>query len=53
MALKERLPIACRRIVWLDPLLRYDRFVPAHNLASLEQLARLPARPSRAEKVRH
>ena len=63
MALKERLAIACRRIMWLNPLLRYDRFepratgiramlphvdrvVPAHNLASLEQLTRLPADPS-------
>lgn len=63
----ERLHKSCRRLVWLNPLLRYqgfepkaagirtmlphvDRFVPAHNLDSLEQLTRLladdaPARP--------
>jgi hypothetical protein len=58
----ERLRKSCRRLVWLNPLLRYDafepkaagirallphvdRFVPAHNLASLEQLARLLAQP--------
>jgi len=52
----ERLHKSCRRLVWLNPLLRYDafepraagiramlphvdRFVPAHNLASLEALA--------------
>lgn len=54
----ERLHKSCRRLVWLNPLLRYagfepraagiramlphvDHFVPAHSLASLEQLARL------------
>jgi uncharacterized protein with von Willebrand factor type A (vWA) domain len=54
----ERLHKSCRRLVWLNPLLRYDafepraagiramlphvdRFVPAHNLASLEALAGL------------
>ena len=61
----ERLPKSCRRLVWLNPLLRYDgfepkaagiramlphvdRFVPAHNLESLEQLsasARPPTQP--------
>ena len=63
----ERLHKSCRRLVWLNPLLRWqgfepkaagirtmlphvDRFVPAHNLESLEQLTRLlasdtPARP--------
>ncbi len=52
----ERLHKSCRRLVWLNPLLRFDafepkaggikamlphvdRFLPAHNLASLEQLA--------------
>lgn len=52
----ERLAKSCRRLVWLNPLLRYaafepkaggiramrphvDLFLPAHNLASLEQLA--------------
>lgn len=61
----ERLAMACRRVVWLNPLLRYarfepraagiramlphvERFVPAHNLASLAQLARLLADPSHA-----
>ena len=54
----ERLHKSCRRLVWLNPLLRYagfepkaagiramlphvDHFVPAHNLASLEQLSQL------------
>ena len=54
----ERLSKSCRRLVWLNPLLRYagfeakaagiralrphvDLFLPAHNLASLEQLAAL------------
>lgn len=52
----ERLHKSCRRLVWLNPLLRFerfepraggikamlphvDRFLPAHNIASLEQLA--------------
>jgi len=52
----ERLHKSCRRLVWLNPLLRYDRFepkaggikamlphvdrfLPAHNIDSLEQLA--------------
>ncbi|URI10323.1 VWA domain-containing protein [Aquincola tertiaricarbonis] len=56
----ERLHKSCRRLVWLNPLLRWqgfepkaagirtmlphvDRFVPAHNLDSLEQLTRLLA----------
>jgi uncharacterized protein with von Willebrand factor type A (vWA) domain len=58
----ERLHKSCRRLVWLNPLLRYDRFepraagiramlphvdafLPAHNLESLEQLARVLAQP--------
>jgi uncharacterized protein with von Willebrand factor type A (vWA) domain len=53
----ERLAKSCRRLVWLNPLLRYadfearpagiramlpwvDDFLPVHNLASLEALAR-------------
>ena len=53
----ERLAKSCRRLVWLNPLLRYadfearpagiramlpwvDDFLPVHNLASLEGLAR-------------
>ena len=53
----ERLAKSCRRLVWLNPLLRYadfearpagiramlpwvDDFLPVHNLASLESLAR-------------
>jgi len=56
----ERLAKSCRRLVWLNPLLRYaafepkaagiramrphvDLFLSAHNLASLEQLARVLA----------
>jgi uncharacterized protein len=52
----ERLHKSCRRLVWLNPLLRFDRFepraggikamlphvdrfLPAHNIASLQQLA--------------
>ena len=56
----ERLHKSCRRLVWLNPLLRFeafepraagikamlphvDRFLPAHNLESLESLARVLA----------
>ena len=56
----ERLAKSCRKLVWLNPLLRYqgfepraagiramlphvDRFVPAHNLESLEALAHVLA----------
>ena len=56
----ERLHKSCRRLVWLNPLLRFDKFepraagikamlpnvdlfLPAHNLQSLEQLARVLA----------
>jgi hypothetical protein len=56
----ERLKKSCRRLVWLNPLLRFDAFepraggikamlpfvdlfLPAHNLESLEQLARVLA----------
>lgn len=61
----ERLRKSCRRVVWLNPLLRYDRFepkaagiramlpqvdefLPAHNLESLEQLARVLATDAHA-----
>ena len=56
----ERLHKSCRRLIWLNPLLRFDafepraggvramlphvdRFLPAHNLESLEQLAKVLA----------
>ena len=58
----ERLDKSCRRLMWLNPLLRFegfepraagiramlphvDRFLPAHNLDSLEQLVRLLGSP--------
>jgi uncharacterized protein with von Willebrand factor type A (vWA) domain len=54
----ERLAKSCRRLIWLNPLLRFDRFqpkaagiramlphvdrfLPVHNLDSLEELVRL------------
>ena len=54
----RRLRLSCRRLLWLNPLLRFEGFepraagirallpevsrhLPAHNLASLEDLARL------------
>jgi uncharacterized protein with von Willebrand factor type A (vWA) domain len=54
----ERLHKSCRKLVWLNPLLRFDQFqpraagikamlpnvdafLPAHNLQSLEELARV------------
>jgi uncharacterized protein with von Willebrand factor type A (vWA) domain len=67
----ERLHKSCRRLIWLNPLLRYDgfepkswgirallphvdEFRPAHDLASLEDLAQALARPSpsRAQEYR-
>ena len=71
----ERLHKSCRRLVWLNPLLRFDafepkaggikamlphvdRFLPSHNLASLEALARVlagldqPAAASRTKSSR-
>jgi uncharacterized protein with von Willebrand factor type A (vWA) domain len=56
----ERLSKSCRRLIWLNPLLRYDafeakpagiqamlpwvdEFLPAHNVESLEDLARVLA----------
>ena len=61
----ERLHKSCRRLLWLNPLLRYagfepraagiramlphvDRFMPAHNLDTLEQLAEVLADTSSA-----
>jgi uncharacterized protein with von Willebrand factor type A (vWA) domain len=61
----ERLHKSCRRLVWLNPLLRFDAFqpraagiramlphvdlfLPAHNLESLEGLARVLAGESAA-----
>ena len=58
----DRLHKSCRRLIWLNPLLRFDRFepraggikamlphvdrfMPVHNLASLEQLVQVLARP--------
>ena len=65
----ERLHKSCRRLVWLNPLLRFaafqpkaagiramlphvDLFLPAHNLDSLEQLARVLAGSGRDEAPR-
>jgi uncharacterized protein with von Willebrand factor type A (vWA) domain len=59
----DRLHKSCRRLIWLNPLLRFDgfepkaggikamlphvdRFLPVHNLESLEQLARVLAGPA-------
>ena len=56
----ERLHKSCRKLIWLNPLLRFDqfqpraagikamlphvdRFLPAHNLQSLKELARVLA----------
>jgi uncharacterized protein with von Willebrand factor type A (vWA) domain len=58
----ERLAKSCRRLIWLNPLLRFekfqpkaagiramlphvDRFLPVHNLDSLEDLVRLLGSP--------
>jgi uncharacterized protein with von Willebrand factor type A (vWA) domain len=58
----ERLRKSCRRLIWLNPLLRFerfqpraagiramlphvDRFLPVHNLESLEQLVQLLGNP--------
>lgn len=62
----DRLHKSCRRLIWLNPLLRFDRFepraggiramlphvdrfMPVHNLASLEQLVAVLAQPLRAD----
>jgi len=64
----ERLHKSCRRLIWLNPLLRFDgfepkaggikamlphvdRFLPAHNLDSLEQLAAVLAGHDRPGRV--
>ena len=64
----ERLHKSCRRLVWLNPLLRYDAFqpraagiqamlphvdlfLPAHNMESLESLARVLAGETIREPV--
>ena len=58
----ERVRKSCRRLIWLNPLLRYegfearpagiramlpyvDAFLPAHNIASLVDLAKVLAKP--------
>ena len=58
----ERLHLSARRVIWLNPLLRWDGFAPkargirailphvdsfraCHNIASLEELAGILARP--------
>jgi uncharacterized protein len=64
----ERLAKSCRRLIWLNPLLRFDkfqpraagiramlphvhRFLPVHNLESLEQLVQLLASPDLPERL--
>jgi uncharacterized protein with von Willebrand factor type A (vWA) domain len=64
----ERLAKSCRRLIWLNPLLRFerfqpraagiramlphvDRFLPVHNLDSLEHLVRLLASPDRPGRM--
>jgi uncharacterized protein with von Willebrand factor type A (vWA) domain len=64
----ERLAKSCRRLIWLNPLLRFeqfqpraagiramlphvDRFLPVHNLESLEHLVRLLASPDKPERL--
>ena len=63
-----RLHRSCRRLVWLNPLLRFDgfepraagiramlphvdRFLPAHNLRSLQQLVDLLRQPGTVERA--
>ncbi|MFO1218808.1 MAG: VWA domain-containing protein [Burkholderiaceae bacterium] len=65
----ERLAKSCRRLIWLNPLLRFEqfepkaagirailphvsRFLPAHNLDSLEQLVAVLARRDEPARVR-
>jgi uncharacterized protein with von Willebrand factor type A (vWA) domain len=65
----ERLRKSCRRLIWLNPLLRFDafepraggiramlphvdRFMPVHNLASLEQLVEVLAAPDAPPRIR-
>jgi uncharacterized protein with von Willebrand factor type A (vWA) domain len=64
----ERLAKSCRRLIWLNPLLRFekfqpraagiramlphvDRFLPVHNLESLEHLVRLLGSPDLPERL--
>jgi hypothetical protein len=64
----ERLAKSCRRLIWLNPLLRFerfqpraagiramlphvDRFLPVHNLESLEHLVRLLSSPDVPERL--
>lgn len=64
----ERLHKSCRRLVWLNPLLRFDQFepraagikamlpsvdefLPAHNLQSLQELARVLAGGGRGRRA--
>ncbi len=64
----ERLHKSCRRLIWLNPLLRFDafepraggikamlphvdRFLPAHNLQSLAELAQVLAGGARPGRV--
>ncbi len=64
----ERLAKSCRRLFWLNPLLRFeqfqpraagiramlphvDRFLPVHNLESLEHLVRLLGSPGVPERM--
>ncbi|MFI4931011.1 MAG: VWA domain-containing protein, partial [Burkholderiales bacterium] len=63
----ERLAKSCRRLIWLNPLLRFDRFqpkaagiramlphvdrfLPVHNLDSLEELVRLLGQPDTPQR---
>ena len=65
----DRLHKSCRRLIWLNPLLRFDRFepraggiramlphvdrfMPVHNLASLEQLVHLLGRHDEPAVIR-
>jgi len=65
----ERLAKSCRRLIWLNPLLRFekfqpraagiramlpyvDRFLPVHNLDSLEHLVRLLGNPDAPARSR-
>ena len=63
----ERLHKSCRRLIWLNPLLRFDRFepkaagiramlphvdrfLPVHNLDSLEHLVHLLGQPDTPQR---
>jgi uncharacterized protein with von Willebrand factor type A (vWA) domain len=64
----ERLAKSCRRLLWLNPLLRFDRFepkaagiramlphvdrfLPVHNLDSIEHLVRLLGQPEAPRRL--